>query len=438
MKIKSFWVIWILLFVVFLWAGIIGYSGLCLWNMYQDLQPSAFFYPGLKTKEFSLTKRIGYLDEKLLTCFEELQKSSGTAIPGSYTFFLASIPDSKTISKEIIDFVASSTRGFPDLAPPPSLPGKSEIFDFLSGGVTDTAKAWMGIALGTLNREKPMNSGLILLGISLIAYQIEVEIEGNYWLMDRMEGNLCRELAADGFVQCAEPASFSKEDIKILISNLQTLEGKLPPLQQIFPARLNYLLAWGKLLKSAVMRAKTSSSFRWGGAILSDYLLSPAFTRFYQKQIIDSLKETASKSWAESVSERAAIHERILALAVKGRKPNPAWWMYVFIPMQFLFDREEMIAMEAFEQYSLNDRKASQKLRMAQWALALHGFRRNEGRWPVGQEEIETWLGCGLPGDVFSGKPLLFRVGTFPDVRSIGPDLIADTSDDLSCDLFRK
>jgi hypothetical protein len=49
------------------------------------------------------------------------------------------------------------------------------------------------------------------------------------------------------------------------------------------------------------------------------------------------------------------------------------------------------------------------RLGLAQWALALHVYRQQNGRYPENLQEADALLDRGLPGDPFSEQPFVYR-----------------------------
>ncbi len=432
---------WIfLVFLLVLGVGNLGYVILRFWNLKLDLDGTDHPLPFSSGKSIVIPFVSGLdfndLPEnptaKSLEDFDHFfETETEAAGPGSFSGILQEIAGSEKIWAEILSRSRISLASFP-VAILGTGPLNLERPGILIGGLSETARFWTLLCFAQLGRVSSQDVATALLGIAMMAIHAEA-VDSPYPLFGtRFAALRVLEIAYNGILRCSPGLRLSRPETMRMIGFLRAIESGLLSNQV---STIGHVAWFKAILENLCERAPVafpSSTWRWPGSVLSEIYRSPDIVDFSERECFQKYISLASGSWVATHPEFLRIDkERKDANKLLDGSTLEIFWRFAFRPKAHF--KAWFLSQVPFflETRKKLDFEARQKLRMAQWALALSGFRRANKLWPRTPTELEGWLGATLPTDLFSYGPVLFTPGDPPDIRSIGPDQSPFTEDDI-------
>ncbi len=426
------WVVGTIL-VLTICLGNFGFQVLRLWNLQKDLDldflpPPRAFSSLPFTAGLGYPKAMGYALPATLSDYLIRQEAID---PRFLPFSLASFPETEELWPRILERTSVGFASFPTmlLASQPYDFWKPEI---LIVELMDISQFWLSLAVSHVGRASPGEVATAVLGAALITVFMEAMVAPNLTLMCRMITCSCLGNAYETLVLCAPAIRPSVSEARFMIGNLQKIEDFFVSFATMVETESRFYRSLRDTVRKGLPRTGKDGYWRWPGWALSEVMDSEEIVRFVEKEFFGSIVRISSEPWIAShpVWVRLLDESNEARIALKGSKAE--------LLMRFIFRPKAMFkAWLACSQSQVHhslwktDFLTRQHGRVAQWSVAVFGFRRERGKWPGSPQELEEWLGMSLPRDIFSYGPILFAPGDPPEIRSIGSDQVPFTIDDL-------
>ncbi len=432
------WIFLALLLV--LGVGNLGYLILRFWNLKLDLEEAIILHTNGMGKTFDIPFVRGLSFPNLpenptalrLEDFDQLFQPIGEASkPGSFSGILQKIPDSERIWAEILSRSRNSLASFPvtiigtgpynlDMPEPPI------------GSLCETASFWTLLCHAKLGRVSSQEVVTALLGVALTAIHTEASGSPYPFFEARFIVLGILDIASSGLLRCSPGLKLSGPETIRAIGFLQAIEKGLLSNQIFTSGQMTRRNAIFERRCSRRPAPFPASLWRWPGKVFTEIYHSPDMVDFRERECSQRYIRLASNPWVATDTEFLRIHKEVghASMVLRGSTLE-IFWRFAFWPKAYFKTwllSEFPVFMETWRD---RDFVTRQWLRMAQWALALSGFRGAKRSWPRAPAELVEWLGITLPTDFFSYGPVLFTPGDPPDIRSIGPDQSPFTEDDI-------
>lgn len=291
------------------------------------------------------------------------------------------------------------------------------------------ARIWTYMAFSQIEKRPASEVCKIFLGaahLGSIADQFHM-------LMGRMVGTSCWDVAVNGILRSAKYLMLSIAETRDVILALKRIQDRIWPLSEIW--RLEKIhwrndLLWNvnQLSKDPIPDILLYSP----GFITRNLLLSDAICQSYETELIDPYLELTDGPWNIVREKMRKLHDHAVEIQNSLQTPTFSWVQYFFNQPKYFFYRAISLEPSAFLSLS-RAYFSKQYFDAAIWALGVYGYFHKNGVWPTSQKDVEDCIGLALPKDYYSGKEFLFKPGSPPEVRGVGPDMIPGTDDDVLC-----
>ncbi len=402
------------------------------WNLKQDLNSATIgkyynpaflndlsFFKGLTLPEPSDDLLYSIQDAPL--ALSEAQKES----------FLALVPD---YNEKIDDFLQRIPSGAALISQP--VEWEKIEFDFNKPffrrySPFAEVNPWQALIFSVVGRRTLEEIAGLYNGLLQTGFHIELETRyapdalGSFYSL----WNINRSVQA--LIDHAPVLPFSLNQAKNLARIIQGYEKRIPPFKQI--VRRDYFS-----MKKIIQSFKAVSvpgydllTYRWPETVFHEVVTSDSFLQLMEKELYEPLLQGDYSRWQPDSKPLQMIKEK------KERSRQVEGMRKYLILLKMIASQESQL-LDVYLMFSIDFSALNReifavrtKMRMAQVALAIYCYHREKDAWPPSLEELETWWGAALPEDLFAGAPFMFKAGSPPDVRSVGPDCVSGTDDDF-------
>ncbi len=302
-----------------------------------------------------------------------------------------------------------------------------------------TARHWTSLGLSAMVEGRGWAASRIFFAVVLLGGQAQHGVPPFNDLYGRKRGLPWFDDAIRILIRCAPNLRLSRDQTAKMVKSLQAVENGLASPARILQDERTLVASIGKHLSKKVTPAKRTPYgrpppfWRSPGKVLGAILEDPVVMDYLDKCYYAPAVAAVSGRWGSKSPRTEALEHLMREEKVRSKKGFREWFEFGLFPREYFknwFLSEFALDPGSFLELDL---KLRQRIRVAQWALAVEGFRNDKGIWPGSPSELETWLGVPLPGDIFSfsGRPLLFIRSPRPRVSSSGPDGVHGTGDDI-------
>jgi len=246
-------------------------------------------------------------------------------------------------------------------------------------------------------------------------------------LMNKMVGIILRDIMGGALLNVIPGTRLGREETRRLIFWLWEAERRRPTL---------FLLAWAdrqaiRNLGSDV-RAHLASSpgihapNRFVDAYGNHRLLEPILANRYEPWL-----KALQASFSVAMFRLKALKVTMDELKKRPVTFGSHWLGYAIWPEQYFLEKDLYLGRPLFGRILEQEYSSDERIRGAQNALGLYAYHTARGDWPVDLPTLESWLGMTLPLDIYTDRPHLYEIGTFPRLLSVGPDGHPGTLDDI-------
>ncbi len=302
----------------------------------------------------------------------------------------------------------------------------------IAGSFEGEGGLWCLLAASRIGKDPPLTIAKILIGAELIgvhACAVSAPLPMN---VIRFAASKCEKLAASVMIRCAPTITLSRPETILIVDILDSIETRRTSFAAHLRYRREFFRTIGDHYRTRPFLGRKVGWYLWPDEVLREMLADPEVVEFFGKKSLEPLIDAEAGPWIASNPLLAPLKERFdHSFRMVREEGFQLWLNYGLFPREYLkswFTIDEWNFLRSLYQLDVECRQLS---RMARWAFAVFGFRRETGKWPRTPGELEKWLGKPLPGDLFSYGPVLFCPGNPPDVRSIGPDQTPFTKDDM-------
>ena len=339
--------------------------------------------------------------------------------------------DAERDSRELLSRVKMHMASIPVIPPnPPIIVFGSNPSRYRE--IRETGKYWVILArlMAPKNRQDAWN---MLTGPFLLAHQLEAREAGGpsgLSLIGKMIALALRRMAS---IACMEILSeFPLEPVfaREFAARIELFETQAASLSQAIGAEKGILPGIYRELEvtpPSEIVLKYRRPLNGIRRCLEPTRLNPLLEKFHGRY-----EKACGLPFAKGQRLCSEVATDLELLSDKWGAPSIDLLPYFFRPedaaLEFLFSLSVPNLRKVLEQEFL----LIMQMRGVRIGLAANAFYLEKKEWPKSLPQLETWWGKPLPQDVFINAPLQFISGSPPQIKSVGPDILPGTGDDLT------
>jgi hypothetical protein len=322
-------------------------------------------------------------------------------------------------------------KGFAKLNPPAPVPDYIDlgapIHNFREARMI--ARFWYGYGRAMSQAGKHELALQTMCGIILFAQQLEADSAEGLSLITKMIGIAIRKIGATGLLEIIPYLQVPGSTFKLWAGNLLDLEAQVPSIALAYKSER--MMIPSVLSPKALADAEARNDGKRIPRTLIRAVSDKAFLESYLSPCYDPQIEACNQPFATAMKTISGQSQYIENMMTQSTTPGLHWVKYIFRPEAFVMETLMAICVPNFGKALQQDFLTRQTVRGAVIALALRGYKQDNGKLPATLGELATWLGKPIPDDFFSEKPLEYHPGKKPLLFSVGLDQKPATADDM-------
>jgi len=388
-----------------------------------------------------LTLLDGVIPEVASGAYTQMYNLAGAGEKNGGAFFaeekaigawLANVPDIDARKQAICDRLLQLLASFPVAAPEPT--EKQYFTGMIPYVPTRTSVRFLALLAWDAARQGNAQQALLTacapaaVGATLEIYETQtgaLSVMGHALgaNMGQLTGSLLRELAP--------MLKLSKEDAIAVLQRSDTLVNAFPSPERALANEFNFWPTFARRWKLAIDSGEAMKAVGRDPHALVELFSDQAIIDSYLMPIMTGFRQVCSEPYPQATRRMVEV----LAMTEPLTRYTTSFGLNSF-RMGFMPEtsyREMLLGMMLpnLEVLYITSVKTRAMLRGGALAVALQAFHQEKGAWPADLGELATWLGvASLPQDPFAAAPWVYSAAE-PSLLSPGPDLKADSSDDL-------